>query len=481
MPREVQTQAPGPIRRRFRTHPHNGATAPETGSTHLNGAAPAGGPHSVALVHDYLLVMRGAERTFAAIAECWPEAPIYTLLYDEDGHRTAASPAARSTPPTCSDSGSASVRFRTLLPAFPRAVRSLPLKSYDLVVSSSSAFAHAAPESRRARATSVTATAPSATPGSSPSGRWPRCRRPCARRCDRTLTGIRRADRLAAREPTRYVANSAITRRTHPQLLGPCLQRRPPAGRGRAVRYRSTRERYFLVVSRAGPPQARRPSPSRRRGGRRRRCTVVGEGPERARLQAEYGAHRHAGSSAGSATTELRPALRPLHGPCCCPTSRSSGSPRSRRRPPAGRWSPRAGGGALETVIDGETGVLVRAATSTGSPGRSPRPTSRRFDPDPDLRPRRTGSRSPSSSHDCGPRSRLRRSGPSCRFSRRPSCWSSFLVDLEHGADMALDAEAPPRLRRPRSAHRRHPLPRSPSRDSDRLCPQLRGLRWAAG
>ena len=37
---------------------------------------------SLALAHDYLLVMRGAERTFAEMAACWPEAPIYTLLYD---------------------------------------------------------------------------------------------------------------------------------------------------------------------------------------------------------------------------------------------------------------------------------------------------------------------------------------------------------------------------------------------------------------
>src|SRR5689334_18111399 len=35
-----------------------------------------------ALVHDYLLVMRGAERTFAAMAEAWPEATIHTLLHD---------------------------------------------------------------------------------------------------------------------------------------------------------------------------------------------------------------------------------------------------------------------------------------------------------------------------------------------------------------------------------------------------------------
>ena len=34
-----------------------------------------------------LLVMRGAERTFAAMADLWPNAPIYTLLYDERGTR----------------------------------------------------------------------------------------------------------------------------------------------------------------------------------------------------------------------------------------------------------------------------------------------------------------------------------------------------------------------------------------------------------
>ncbi len=39
---------------------------------------------SPALVHDYLLVLRGAERTFAAIADCWADAPIYTLLYDRE-------------------------------------------------------------------------------------------------------------------------------------------------------------------------------------------------------------------------------------------------------------------------------------------------------------------------------------------------------------------------------------------------------------
>ena len=38
---------------------------------------------NLALVHDYLLVPRGAERTFAAMSDIWPDAPIVTLFYDE--------------------------------------------------------------------------------------------------------------------------------------------------------------------------------------------------------------------------------------------------------------------------------------------------------------------------------------------------------------------------------------------------------------
>ncbi len=34
------------------------------------------------LAHHYLLVMRGAERTFEAMTACYPDATIATLLYD---------------------------------------------------------------------------------------------------------------------------------------------------------------------------------------------------------------------------------------------------------------------------------------------------------------------------------------------------------------------------------------------------------------
>ena len=42
---------------------------------------------NVALVHDFLLYRGGAERVHRALADMFPEAPIYTLLYDRDGMR----------------------------------------------------------------------------------------------------------------------------------------------------------------------------------------------------------------------------------------------------------------------------------------------------------------------------------------------------------------------------------------------------------
>ena len=39
----------------------------------------------VALIHDFLLDLRGAERVFAAICDRWPDADVFTAVYDERG------------------------------------------------------------------------------------------------------------------------------------------------------------------------------------------------------------------------------------------------------------------------------------------------------------------------------------------------------------------------------------------------------------
>jgi glycosyltransferase involved in cell wall biosynthesis len=95
----------------------------------------------VALVHDFLVDLRGAERVFAAVCDAWPDADVFTAVYDEAGTegrfadrdpRTSFLQRLRPTART----------FRPLLPLYPHAIESLDLRGYDIVVSSSSAWAH---------------------------------------------------------------------------------------------------------------------------------------------------------------------------------------------------------------------------------------------------------------------------------------------------------------------------------------------------
>ena len=95
----------------------------------------------VALVHDFLLDLRGAERVFAAICDAWPEADVFTAVYDEKG--TEGRFASRRPQTSFLQRVRPSSRtFRPLLPLYPHAIESLNLEGYDIVVSSSSAWAH---------------------------------------------------------------------------------------------------------------------------------------------------------------------------------------------------------------------------------------------------------------------------------------------------------------------------------------------------
>ena len=96
---------------------------------------------AVALVHDFLLDLRGGERVFAAICDAWPKADVYTAVYDEKG--TEGRFAAREPRTSFLQSLRPTARtFRALLPLYPHAIESLDLRGYDIVVSSSSAWAH---------------------------------------------------------------------------------------------------------------------------------------------------------------------------------------------------------------------------------------------------------------------------------------------------------------------------------------------------
>ena len=96
----------------------------------------------VALVHDFFVSIRGADRVFLEMCDLYPDADIYLPIYDEQatggvlrGRRVHTSFLQRLRP--------SARTFRALLPFYPAAIESFDLTGYDLVVSSSSAWAHA--------------------------------------------------------------------------------------------------------------------------------------------------------------------------------------------------------------------------------------------------------------------------------------------------------------------------------------------------
>lgn len=96
----------------------------------------------VAIVHDFLLKLGGAERVTKVLSEMFPKAPIFTLLYDEEKvGETFAKDRVRTSflhkYPKFIRS-----RHRFLLTKMPRAIEEMNLEGFDLVISSSSAFAH---------------------------------------------------------------------------------------------------------------------------------------------------------------------------------------------------------------------------------------------------------------------------------------------------------------------------------------------------
>jgi glycosyltransferase involved in cell wall biosynthesis len=93
----------------------------------------------VALVHDYLNQMGGAERVVLAFHQLFPDAPIYTSIYDPQ----RVDPAFQKMDIRTSfmqKLPQVTRHHQPYLPLYPFAMESLDLRGYDLVLSSSSAF-----------------------------------------------------------------------------------------------------------------------------------------------------------------------------------------------------------------------------------------------------------------------------------------------------------------------------------------------------
>ena len=104
---------------------------------------------SICLVHDWLVAMRGGEKVLEALAELFPEAPIYTLFVERERlssflqNRTIHTSFLQKIP-------GISKWYRWFLPLFPIAIWTFNLKRYDVIFSSSHCVAKAAKGKRSA-------------------------------------------------------------------------------------------------------------------------------------------------------------------------------------------------------------------------------------------------------------------------------------------------------------------------------------------
>lgn len=305
----------------------------------------------IVLAHDYLLVMRGAERTFAAMADLYPQAPILTLLYDEQGtggrfagRSIATSPLQRL--------GVGQAGFRRLLALYPWATSRLRPGPCDALVSSSSAFAHGirAPEG----AVHVCyCHAPFRYAWYEQERALSEAPAPLRPLLGAQLRRMRVWDLRASRHVDRYVANSRLTQERIRRYYGreaPIVH--PPVETGRfavgepgdALLVVSEIVRHKRVhVALEAARLARVP------------IRIVGSGPDHAALAQAYPEAEFLGRVGDRELAGLYAQARAVVVPSQEEFGITAVEAQAAGRPVIAA----AAGGALETVIDGETGVLA--------------------------------------------------------------------------------------------------------------------------
>lgn len=319
-------------------------------------------PVRVALVHDWLVTHRGGEQVLLELARMFPEAPIFTLVYQraqvhpELARRRVITSFVQKLPGSPQS-------FRRYLPLFPRAVERWDLSDYDLVISTSHCVAKGVLTRPGQWHLSYVHTPMRYLWDQLEAYLPPRGRMltaPAARLATRSL---RRWDVESSRRPTRLLANSDHVA----QRIAAVWHRRahvvhPPV---EVCFWNDAPERPrqgYLVVS-ALVPYKRVDLAVAWATRHRRPLRVIGTGSERERLE------RIAGPTVellGEVSSELvRQAYAEAEALLFCGVEDFGMVPVEAMA--AGCPVVAFGqGGALETVIDGRTGVLFHEPTIAG-------------------------------------------------------------------------------------------------------------------
>ncbi|HSL23358.1 MAG TPA: glycosyltransferase [Vicinamibacterales bacterium] len=314
----------------------------------------------VALVHDWLTGMRGGERVLEALVRMFPRAEIFTLLHvpgsvsAELERRTAHRSVVQRLP-------AAARLYRHYLPMFPFAIEQFDLDRFDLIVSSSHCAAKAVvPAGRAVHVCYCHSPMRYAWDQFDAYFGEERVGRVAARLLRRYMGRLARWDADTASRVHRFVANSRHVAARIARYYGRAARVvHPPVDTEFFTPEGRLADNYLLIVS-ALVPYKRLDLAIAAAEAAELPLKIVGRGPELSRLsrmappQVEFLGSRsneeiralYRGAAALVMPGEEDFGMVPVEAQACgCPVVAL------------------ARGGALESVVDGVTGVLVRDAS----------------------------------------------------------------------------------------------------------------------
>ena len=338
----------------------------------------------VALAHDWLTGMRGGEKVLEALCEIYPDADIFTLLYIPgsvspaiERHRIRTSFVQRLP--------ASATKYRWYLPLFPAAVEQFDLDGYDLVISSSHCAVKAVVPRGAARHISYSHSPMRYAWDQFDAYFGPaRVGRAASRWVYRPLLArLARWDAATAHRVHRFVANSNhVAGRIRRYYNRQATTVYPPVDTAFYQPDRTTPGSHFLIVSALVPYKridiaidacARAGAPLR----------IVGDGPARAELERRAAAQPDARveflgwQTAEQIREEYRRAAAVL-----MPGEEDFGIVPVEAQACGRPVVALARGGTVETITDGETGVLVADATPDAFAAGLDRLARTSFDPD---------------------------------------------------------------------------------------------------
>ena len=302
--------------------------------------------------------MGGAERVAAAMHEFFPSAPMYTTV--ALSHRLPQSLRAADVRTSAMQwLPGMERRFRHYFMLYPWAVKSLDLSKYDLILSSSSGYAKGVRRNRNAIHICYCHTPM----------RWvwryeDYAGREGFSRAARAvlppmISALKRWDLTASQQPDYYIANSRVVARRIKKIYGrDATVIHPPIETDRFALAEKTDD-YYLVLSRL-MPYKRIDLAIEACNLLKRPLVIIGDGPDRQRLEKLAGPTiRFLGRQPDSVVSRRASRCRALLFPGEEDFGMSPLEVNAAGRPVIAYNA----GGAIETVVDGETGLFFDEQT----------------------------------------------------------------------------------------------------------------------